>query len=297
MKELKSKLRILFSFVGAAILLLLTISLFSARGQDRCITVGAKNCTEQNLLSEIIAILIEEKTDIKVRRRYNLEGTTITFHSLTSGGIDLYVEYTGTALLDILKQPLCPTPHRPFLEKVFDEKFAIKWMPTLGFSNQYVLIARKELGIARISEVDAHHTIAFDPEFQVRPELALLRTVYDHPFEGSLMDQVLLYFSLQNGSIDLISGFSTDGRLEDPSFCVLEDDLGCLPAYEAAPLVRSEVLQKFPELYVVFQLLEGKIDEQEMRRMNHLVEFEGKKVSEVARNFLKNLQIDQSDSL
>lgn len=289
MKLLKARLKLLLLLFGgfvAALSIIFSIQTFSGMGR---VVIGAKNCTEQHFLAEVMAQLIERETDLKVVRKFNLEGTTVCFNALKSKTIDIYIEYTGTAILDILKEPVPQGSLYNYVSRVFQERFGIKWLGMLGFSNQYTLVTRRDLGVKSITELS--HVpgleIAYDPEFSIREEAKLLKKAYGGIVCQQLMDQVLLYFSLGNGTIDVMSGFSTDGRLLDPRFVVLEDDAQCLPAYEAAPMITASSIQKHPELVSVIQKLEGAFTTEEMSYLNYRIEVEGEDVVEVASSWIE----------
>lgn len=289
MKELKAKLKRLSIFCFSLLLLFFVLFGFRTYGGGEKMVIGAKNCTESHILGEILAQMIERKTDLKVVRKFNLEGTSICFEALRSHTIDAYVEYTGTAVLEILKEPLPKEGLFEYLQEVFEDRYGMYWLDRLGFSNQYVLITRKELLIDRISQLQEHPELrlAVDPEFASRVESSLLNQNYQNTSHTKLMDQVLLYFSLKSGGIDVISGFSTDGRLFDPEFVTLVDDRTCLPTYEAAPLITKQSLQKHPQIAGVFAMLKGAITTETMSRLNYRVEIEGEDVGEVARHFIQ----------
>ncbi|MDN3506573.1 MAG: glycine betaine ABC transporter substrate-binding protein [Simkaniaceae bacterium] len=257
------------------------------KASDNTLTIGSKNCTEQHILAEILAQLVETHTDLKVKRLFNLEGTSICFNALKSRTIDVYFEYTGTALLDILKEPLKQGPLYPYLKEVF-AKQNLSYLDPLSFSNQYVLIARADSSLHNISDIPPHVRIAIDPELAARKDLKLLQQAYMINQQPKLMDQVLLYFSLQNNAIDVMSGFSTDGRLKSSEFRALIDDRKALPNYVAAPLVRKEVLEQHPQLISVFVRLKDQIEDSEISDLNYQVETLGYNVPSVVRKFLKD---------
>jgi len=284
MKQFNQKLKLLF--LGIC-LLFLTLSLTLGKvDRNKTIVIGAKNCTEQHILSEMLAQLVEKHTDYKVKRCFNLEGTLICFNALKSKTIDVYFEYTGTILLEILKEPLREKILYPHVKKVLQQKHKMLLLDPLALTNQYVLITRPDTNLTKISDIKPQMHIAFDPEFAIRKEKELLQTHYPQKWEAKLMDQVLLYFSLKNQAIDVMSGFSTDGRLVDPQFVVLEDDRKAFPSYVAAPLLREEVLEKFPEMAKVCALLKDRITSEEMKKLNHAVEFEGQDISALVHTLL-----------
>ncbi|NGX47986.1 MAG: Carnitine transport binding protein OpuCC, partial [Chlamydiae bacterium] len=177
-KNLKTKLKTLFLFTGLFLFILFfSLSFETFRGKKN-IVIGSKNCTEQHILGEMLAQLVEHHTDLKVKRCFNLEGTTICFNALRSGTIDTYFEYTGTALLEILKEPLIEGPLFPYVKKALEQKYDLLFQDPLAFSNKYVLIARADSGLKKISDIPPNARIAFDPEFASRKEGDLLRKKY-----------------------------------------------------------------------------------------------------------------------
>ncbi|NGX59569.1 MAG: Carnitine transport binding protein OpuCC [Chlamydiae bacterium] len=291
MKQLKIKLKSLFLYIVLLIFLLAFSIGFEGYRGKQSVVIGAKNCTEQHILAEMLASLVQQHTDLKVKRCFNLEGTTICFNALKSGTIDAYFEYTGTALLDILKEPLIEGPLFEHVKAALEQKYDLLLLDPLGFSNQYVLIARSDSNLKKISDIPPNARIAFDPEFAARPEVDLLKQKYPWKWKTKLMDQVLLYFSLQNKVIDVMSGFSTDGRLKDPRFVILEDDRKVLPPYMAAPLIRKKTLEKFPEMEKIFSLLNNCLTDEQMIQLNYKVESLGCDVTDVVQEFLQNAKL------
>ncbi len=288
MKVLVAKLKILLLgliCLAVALLGILGASFLSSR---HCFVIGAKSCTEQHILGEISALLLEKNSDIKVVRRFNLAGTAICFNALKTGSIDTYFEYTGTALLDILKEPLIQKPLYPHVKAVFEKKHGITWLAPLGFANQYALIARADAPFKKISDLKNYPKlrIAFDPEFSTRLEVDLLKNSYPLHWQSKLMDPILLYLSLAKDEVDVISGASTDGRLGDQRFRILKDDRHCLPKYEVAPIIKIASLERFPEVEKVFSLMTNAITVKEMARLNYQVEIERRSVQEVAAKFI-----------
>ena len=289
MKSFARKLKLLaFAFFSLALFFL--APLFFKNSREKTLTIGAKSNTEQQILAELLAQLIEKNTSIKVIRKFNLDGTSIAFNALKTAAIDIYFEYTGTALLHILKEPLCEGPLYPYVKDAFERKYGITWKQPLGFSNQYVLIAHKNLKITKIEEIRSDHKIAYDPEFSIREEAALLKKNYPSIAPPKLMDQLILYFSLNNGSADVISGVSTSGHLVSPDLIILEDKLETLPAYEVAPLIRYETLERYPELEPLFTLISNLFTLSEMRDLNYAVEFEGQDIEAIASKIIKSIK-------
>lgn len=301
MRPLQKRIRVLLTVFGLLALVLLGVGLLRAKGGGREVVVGAKSCSEQLILAEICAQLLERQTDLAVVRRFSLEGTAIAFHALLSGNIDLYCEYTGTGLLEILHEPCQQDPAAIYerVSSVFATKYGLSWLSAFGFDNSYAFAMQKEVaekrGIRTLSQLFSQPLlhIAVDPEFIARAEFEELQRAYGIAFSPPplLMDQTLLYLSLMAGAIDAISVFSTDGVLPSYPLILLDDDLHAFPAYEAAPLVRTEVLKRYPEIGIVLKLLSGKISTSTMQELNAKVDGEGKSPALVAHHFLESLEL------
>jgi osmoprotectant transport system permease protein len=267
------------------------------------ITIGSKDGSEMILLGHMLADLVEAHTPIAVDRRFNLGGTLVCYNALRLGGLDLYVEYTGTALTTILKEPVQTDPG-VVLERVRNELMArdrVVCLDPFGFENTFALLMRREqaarLGIRKISDLKAHQgeiRTGFGPEFMNRPDgyPGLIRAyglTFSHaPRE---MDRNLLYQAVAQNALDLAAGDSTDGRIDVFELVQLEDDRHFFPPYQAVPLVRAELFDRFPEFREVLNLLAGKIDAANMRQLNREVDERKKPPEEVARSFLRRLRL------
>jgi osmoprotectant transport system permease protein len=262
------------------------------------ITIGSKDGSEMILLGHMLADLIEANSEIQVDRRFNLGGTLVCYSALSLGGLDAYVEYTGTALTTILKEPVQTDP-RVVFERVCKGLAAsdqIACLDPLGFENTFALLMRRDqaerMGIRTISDLRSHqHDIrpGFGPEFMNRPDgyPGLIRAYglqFAHPPRE--MDRNLLYQALLKNSLDLAAGDSTDGRVAAFDLVQLEDDRRYFPPYQAVPLVRKEALARYPQLESIMNRLAGKIDEATMRRLNHEVDGKHRRPEDVAREFL-----------
>jgi osmoprotectant transport system permease protein len=265
------------------------------------ISIGSKDGSEMILLGHMLADLVEAHTPIRVDRRFNLGGTLVCYNALRLGGLDAYVEYTGTALTTILKEPVQTDP-RKVLERVRTDLKArdkVACLDPFGFENTFAILMRRDkaakMGIRTISDLRSHQTElrpGFGPEFMNRPDgyPGLIRAYgleFAHPPRE--MDRNLLYQALLNDSLDLAAGDSTDGRVAAFGLVQLEDDLHYFPPYEAVPLVREEVLERLPQLRDVLNRLAGKIDAATMRQLNREVDEQKKQPEEVARGFLLRL--------
>jgi len=261
------------------------------------IVIGSKNFTEQIILAELLAQHIEARTGWKVERRANLGGTLICQQALRAGEIDLYVEYTGTALTAVLNEAPSKDPAE-VLARVragYARRFGLEVMPPLGFNNAFALVIRGEdalkLHLRTISDVAPlaqHWRAGFGYEFMERPDgfRGLAETYHLHFHEPArIMELGLIYRALKEKQVDIVAGNSTDGVIAALNLAVLEDDRHYFPPYEAVPIVRSETLKRHPEVRAALGELAGKISDQEMRRLNYAVDGEHRDVAQVVRQF------------
>jgi osmoprotectant transport system substrate-binding protein len=275
------------------------------------VVIGAKDFTEQVVLGELLAQEIEAAGGGPVERRFWLAGSYICQQALVSGRIDAYVEYTGTALTAILKQPL-PKPGTcdeacvdGIVTRLYAKRYDVAVGPGLGFEDTFAMVVRgddaRQLGLKTISDVvrvDAaspqHPPIArlgVGYEFAERPDgLRGLTAAYGLKLAGEprTMELGLLYRALQSHQVDIVAGNSTDGAIKALGFVALEDDKHYFPPYEAVPLVREDALKRWPQIGVAMQKLAGKVSADEMREMNYEVQTEHKDVADVVREFRRS---------
>jgi osmoprotectant transport system substrate-binding protein len=280
----------------AASLLLVLLAACAPPHPDHPV-IGAKNFTEQVVLGELLAQHIEAVTGLPVERRFYLAGSYICNQSLLAGRIDAYVEYTGTALTAILKQPVDKDPERVLatVRRLYLARDQVVVEPPLGFENTFAMVVRgqqaRDLGIGTLSQA-ARYTpqwrLGVGYEFEQRPDgLPGLQKAYDLKFDGSprLMDLGLLYRALNSNQVDIIAGSSTDGPIKAFHLTVLKDDKHYFPPYQAVPLVRQQALDRWPQLRGAFDSLAGKITAEEMQEMNNEVDGEHRDPAEVVRAF------------
>ena len=282
----------------ALTLLAAAVSLAGCSGERRPLVVGSKNFTEQSLLGEILAEWIERTTAIPVERRLHLGGTFICHQALLGGGIDLYVEYTGTAFTAILQNPPVTDPDvvRRAVGAEYRRRFEAEWWAPLGFENTFAMLVRRStadsLDLRTISDAAPHAgrwTAGFGYEFTEREDgLPGLSLAYGLEFgaEPRLMDLGLLYRALASGVVDLVAGNSTDGQIAALDLVMLEDDRRYFPPYEAAPVVSARALETYPELRRALSQLAGRLDTEEMRALNRAVDVEGRDFRQVAREWV-----------
>lgn len=271
--------------------------------QDR-IVVGSKAFTEQAVLGEIIVQHLQRRTSLTVERRFYLAGTYICQQAILAGRIDIYPEYTGTALTAVLKQPAASDAASVYkrVKESYAGRFNLDVEPSLGFNNTFAMVIRSDdahrLGITTLSEAarDAHEwRPGFGYEFMERPDgYHGLVKAYDLKFGAAprIMDLGLLYRALTSHQVDIVAGNSTDGLISALHLTPLEDDRHYFPPYEAVPIVRNETLQRHPEVRRALEDLAGKISDEDMRRMNYAVDSQHQDASAVARAFLQSQGLD-----
>jgi len=278
----------------------LTGMLLSACSRQPHIVVGSKNFTEQIVLGEIVAQQIERRLGVPVERKLNLGGTLLAHEALVKGSIDLYPEYTGTALTVILKQPPLKDPAQVLeqVRQVYRERWHLEWLAPLGFNNTFAMMVRSEtarsLGITTLSEAAAKQPwkIGAGYEFQQRPDgLEGLMKTYGLRGEGQpvAMDLGLLYQALNGRKVDLIAANSTDGLASVLDIAILQDDRHYFPPYECAIAARAETLSRFPELRKALEEISGKISDSAMRRLNYAVDGKHQAPAQVASEFLRSV--------
>lgn len=262
------------------------------------VRISSKNFTEQLILAEMMGQLIEAHTDMRAEVRSGLGGTMIVHQALVRGEIDVYAEYSGTALTAILNQPVVSDPDEAFnrVAGAYADQFDLIWLAPFGFTNTFALCVRREdaeaNGWTRVSDVPSTYEFraGFGPEFADRPDglPGLLRAYPNLNFTSIQdVDPSLMYGAVANGSVDVIAAFSTDGRIDAFDLVTLDDDRGFFPPYYPSPVVRAGLLEEHPEVRAALEVVAGSISNETMREMNYRVDEEGASPAEVARQFLE----------
>jgi osmoprotectant transport system permease protein len=264
------------------------------------IVVGSKNFTEQLILGELVAQTIERETGLPVRRQLNLGGTLICDRALLSGDIDVYVEYTGTALTAVFHRP--PSTDRAAVMDTVRHLYADSGrtlLPPLGFDNTFAILVRgsdaREKGLRTIDDaatVAPRWRAGFGYEFLERPDgYAGLAKAYGLAFRGApqVMDLALTYRALASGQVDLIAGDATSGLIQSLDLVQLEDDRHYFPPYDAVPVARASMLLQHPSVRRALERLAHRVSAEDMRRMNHAADAERRSPDEIARRFLDGL--------
>ena len=261
------------------------------------VVVGSKNFSEQVILAELLAQHIEARMHIPVERRFYLAGSYIAHQAVLADRIDIYPEYTGTALTAILKQAPNWDANVVFNEvrEQYEKQFHLTVISPIGFNNSFAMVMRgadaRKLGISKLSQAKAYSpqwTFGCGYEFLERPDgYSGFARRYGLTFAGKprVMDLGLLYRALKDRQIDLAAGNGTDGLIAALDMTVLEDDLHYFPPYEAVPIVNDNALRRFPQLTSTLNELANRISDDEMRRMNYAVDGEHRDVVDVVKEF------------
>jgi osmoprotectant transport system substrate-binding protein len=260
------------------------------------LTVGSKNFTEQLVLGELLAQYLGRST-APIDRRFYLAGSYICHQALLAGRIDMYVEYTGTALVAILKEKPVSDHAAVFntVKDLYSRRFGLEVFPSLGFDNTFAMAMRgadaRRLRLKTLSDaaaISSQLRLGVGYEFLERPDgYKGLAAQYGLQFaEPRVMDLGLLYRALQNNQVDIVAGSNTDGLIAALDLVVLEDDKHYFPPYDAVPIVRRATLDRHPEVAAGLQKLSGRITADDMRRMNYAVDGEKKDAAAVVKDFL-----------
>lgn len=286
-------------------LLVLTIAAGCSLGEKKAqdtIVIGSKNFTEQVIMANIVAEMIKAHTNLNVELKTGLGGTSVCFEALKrggkNGGIDTYVEYTGTGLVNLLGMEPITDPDEAYriVSEEFKKRWNLVWLKPLGFNNTYTLAVKKEFAqeqdlqtFSDLAKISDSLILGATMEFFERPDgYPGLKKVYGFNFKDTKsMDAGLRYQAIANNEVQVINAFATDGLLVRYNLKILEDDKHFFPPYHAAVLIRQDVLEKYPQLKEVLNKLAGQISDEEMQQLNYRVDGKGKEPSQVAEEFLK----------
>ncbi len=262
------------------------------------LTIGSKFFTEQVILAELLAQHIEARTGIPVERKTNLGGTLLVHKALLSGDLDLYVEYTGTALTAVLNESPGADNSAAIYNRVkqqYSQRFALDLTESLGFENTFAMVIRgddaQNLHLRTMSDlapIAPKWRAGVGYEFLERPDGFRGwsdRYALRFAAQPNVMDLGLLYRALLDHQVDIVAGNSTDGLIDSLHLVALEDDRHYFPPYDAVPIVRRSALEKFPELRSALADLSGKLTAAEMRHLNSQVDADQRDVAAVVRSF------------
>lgn len=286
------KNRLLALFIGLVLL-------SGCESRKDTIHIATKPMSEQFILGEMLALLIEENSDLHVKITKGVGGGTSNIHpAMIKGDFDLYPEYTGTGWLVILKKDSLLPPGQLFseLQKEYSREYGLKWVAPYGFNNAYSLAVSNEM--AKKYNLKTFSDLALYPDlftfgaeydfYEINDGYADLCAYYNLKFKKNLdMDIGLKYEAMKSGKIDVINIFTTDGQLSHANLTTLKDDKHFFPSYYCATIVREETLKEHPELERILEKMNGILTDQEMADMNYKVDVEHRTEREVAVEFLK----------
>ena len=287
----------LLAVLTAAIMCLSLAACGNGPSEKKTIIVGTSNFTEVTILGEMYTELIEKNTDYEVEQRFGLAGAAVCFDALENDQIDMFVEYTGTALMNLLSQPM-NTDADEVWQTVYDlmlNEHGIYTSNPLGFNNTYVMSVKPETAekydLKRLSDLiekSPELRLGCTVEFLQREDcLPLLESRYHASFrETSGLDASLRYDAIEAGEVDVVDAFATDALLSKLGLTMLEDDLQFFPPYYACNFVDQELLDSDPELAALLSSLDGLIKEEDMASMNAQVDIDGMDATDVAHAFL-----------
>lgn len=265
--------------------------------ETKTIAVGTSNFTEVTILGEMYTELIEKNTDYEVEQRFGLAGAAVCFDALENNRIDMFVEYTGTALMNLLGQPMNTNADEVW-QTVYDlmlEEHGVCTSNPLGFNNTYVMSVKPETAenyelktLSDLIEKSPELRLGCTVEFLQREDcLPLLENQYHAAFQKtSGLDASLRYDAIEAGEVDVVDAFATDALLSKLGLTMLEDDLQFFPPYYACNFVDQELLESDPELADLLSSLDGLIREEDMAAMNAQVDINGMDAKDVAHAFL-----------
>ncbi|XID92803.1 glycine betaine ABC transporter substrate-binding protein [Paenibacillaceae bacterium WGS1546] len=263
------------------------------------IVIGGKPFTEQMLLVQLMAQLLEAKTEHKIEAREGLGSSNVLLQALKDDNIQLFADYSGTGYINILQNELQPDDTSESVyekaKKGYEEEYGFTWLQPWNFSNTFTLIMRQEkadeLGISTFEDlkpIAKDLTLGSDAQFFERGDgYKGLTERYGFEFgDRKEMDIGIAYQALKEDKIDVLVGYSTDGRIPALNLVILKDNLGYFPPYYPAPILKMEFLEKYPEVGEALNLLAGKLDEKTMAGLNAQVDVDKKDTKDVAREFL-----------
>lgn len=281
--------------------------------------IGSKSFTESIIVSHAIGLMLED-AGYGTDRKLQLGGTAIAHEALVAGDIDMYVEYTGTALIALLGEELPErdeaddnaTPDTGVgIDPVYDivaarypEEFGVRWLKPWGFNNTYGMAVRQETaeeyGLATMSDladVAGDFKLGTDQEFPIREDgLPAYEETYGYSFKEVVSGDIgLMYKALADGEIDVLNSYATDGRIPALNLVLLEDDLGFFPPYFGAPIVREDALEANPEIEDILNQPAGLIDDEMMARHNQMVDEDGMEPEDAARKLLQEIGVFEAD--
>lgn len=288
------KIRWLMPLLAVGLLLSLSACLTTDRGKEK-IYIGSKNFTENILLAHMMADVIEDRTDLKVVRKMNLGGSNVAWKALLGNEIQLYPEYTGTIVTNYYQQKTGTAEETLIRTRELVKKDNLSFGEPLGFNNTYTLAVTQDTAqqyklatFSDLAKVSGNMLLGCEFEFKDRPDgFPGLSQTYGMKFKDVKgMDHGIMYRSLVDKNVDVIDAFATDGQIKVNNLLILKDDKAYFPPYDAGPVVRNDLLEKYPAIAEALQAMKGSLDEKTMQELNAKVDSEGFKEDRVAKDFL-----------
>ncbi len=261
------------------------------------IVIGSKNFTENEILAQMFADLIQANTKMHVQLKQDMGGTLVAFNALKGGQIDVYPDYTGTGYVEILKQPKPKSEQAmyDYVQKQYEKKWGLEWLKPLGFNDTYAVAIPQSLAtkdniqtVSQLAKYAPQLTAGIDSECLNRPDcLPGLEKDYGLKFGKILtIDHSLVYQAMAEGKIQATDAYTTDGGLEKYHLAVLKDNKNFFPAYYAAAVIRQDFLKQHPEVQTVLNKLAGQISNSEMEHLDFEVDISKQSIPQVAKQFL-----------
>jgi osmoprotectant transport system permease protein len=283
--------------ISLAVLLMMVMPFLGGKNEEEIVIAG-KLGSEPEILINMYKLLIEEETDHTVQLKPGLGKTSFVFSALENGNIDIYPEFTGTAISEFLKETAASTNREEVYLQAKEgmrKQFDMEMLQTMDYNNTYALAVPEQLAkennlksISDLKSIESELRAGFTLEFSDREDgYKGIQKLYGLNLPSLItMEPKLRYGAMKNGEINLVDAYSTDSELQRYNLIVLEDDKNLFPPYQGAPLLRAETAEKFPEIVEALNKLAGKINDNEMRKMNYQVNVEGKAAEETAREYL-----------
>ncbi|NHM30683.1 osmoprotectant ABC transporter substrate-binding protein [Neobacillus terrae] len=286
--------------MGCLMLVLLIFTMLAGCGKDDTVNIGSQSWSEQLILSNMVKLLIEDKTDLKAKIVEGLGSTPVVHKAQKNGDIQVSIRYVGTDLSGSLGMTSFPTdPKESFdlVSKQFEKKFKQTWLPPFGFENTYAFTVRQDvadkLKLEKVSDVAPHAeklSLGTDNGWleRVQDGYPAFQKTYGFKFgKTSPMEIGLVYKAVKNKDVDVVLAYSTDPRLKDYNLKTLTDDKRFFPSYQCAAVVNDDLLKKHPELKGIIAKLGGLIDSKTMTELNFKADVEKKEPADVAKEFLE----------
>ncbi len=285
----------------------ISLMVLSPWSEPETIVVGSKNFTEGRIMGEILTQYLRKTTNLKVEHKSGIAGTSLAFEAIKTGSLDLYPEYSGTAIQTLLGHKEPPTdPLKVYfiVRSELKSQYNLEYLSPFGFSNNYAIAVPQEIAkqhslttIEDLKGLEDQLTFGIDYEFHNRPDGFInLSKAYNLKYDPVQMDHGLIYEAIHSGQAQVTDIYSTDAKLEKFNLVLLEDNKGFFPPYHPAPIVRSQTLEQHPEIRVALNQLAYRISEDQIRRLNYQVEIEGISHEQAVEPFINILlNVDQPE--